>query len=61
MGKGQIDARIGALSYGKGGFAADSFEDHSGRSNVSEGRDVLVNVPGINKWIMQMADFNSRF
>jgi hypothetical protein len=32
MGKGQTDARIGALSYGKGGFAADSYYDHGGAS-----------------------------
>ena len=54
MGKGQIDARIGALSYGKGGFAADSYEDHGRWSNKSEGRDVLVNWPEVNKWALQI-------
>ena len=33
MGKGQFDSRIGAFSYGKGGFAADSYHDHGGYSN----------------------------
>ena len=32
MGKGQSDARIGALSYGKGGYADESYYDQGGFS-----------------------------